>query len=67
MLEVLKSLIHDENGQAMVEYGLLIGALAVGAILFILTLRYSVETLVYGVTTQISKEINDLLLILNKK
>jgi len=61
MLDVLKNLIFDESGQGMVEYGLVLGVLATGAILFILALRYSVEDFVNEVVNKISDEINNLI------
>lgn len=61
MLDVLNELIHDENGQGMVEYGLVLGVLAAGVILFILALRYSTEDLVYAIITRISNEINNMI------
>jgi len=61
MLDVLKDLIHDENGQGMVEYGLVLGVLAAGVILFILALRYSTEDLIYAIITRISNEINNII------
>jgi pilus assembly protein Flp/PilA len=61
MLDVLKDLIQDENGQGMVEYGLVLGVLATGVILFILALRYSVQDLVYEIVTRISNEISNII------
>lgn len=57
MLEVLKNLLYDENGQGMVEYGLVLGVLSAGAIIFILALRHSVEDLVSAVVNKIASEI----------
>jgi Flp pilus assembly pilin Flp len=46
MLDVLKSLIKDKSGQGMVEYGLVLGFLALGIIaLIFIAARYSVEDL----------------------
>jgi pilus assembly protein Flp/PilA len=61
MLDVLKDLIQDENGQGMVEYGLVLGVLATGVILFILALKYSVQDLVYEIVTRISNEISNII------
>jgi len=61
MLDVLKDLIQEQNGQGMVEYGLVLGVLAAGVILFILALRYSTEDLIYAIITRISNEINNMI------
>lgn len=62
MLDILRDLQCDENGQGMVEYALVLGSLAVGVIaIMILALRYSVENLVSEVFNNLTKEIQKFL------
>lgn len=61
MLDVLKGLIQDESAQGMVEYGLVLGVLATGVMLFILALRYSVEDLYKNVTNAIIESIKSII------
>lgn len=53
MLDVLKGLIQDENGQGMAEYGLVLGVLATGVIFAIIALRHNIEGLYNVVTNQL--------------
>lgn len=57
MLGIVKNLINDESGQGMVEYGLVLGFIAAGAMTLILAARYSVQDLIIGVTTRLSGRI----------
>jgi hypothetical protein len=61
MLDVLKSLINNKRGQGMVEYGLVLGFLALGimALIFIAA-RYSVEDLVYEVIARLIDKIRSI-------
>jgi len=61
MLDIPRNLLMDESGQGMVEYALVLGFLATGAIIFIFALRYSVEDLFAIVTDKLINEIKDLL------
>lgn len=60
MLDYLMDLIQNENGQGMVEYGLVLGILASGVILFILTLRFGIEDLFFEILSKISDEISSI-------
>lgn len=61
MLDIPRNLLTDESGQGMVEYALVMGFLATGAIIFIFALRYSVENLFSVVTDKLINEIKNLL------
>lgn len=61
MLDILKNFQRDESGQGMVEYALVLGFLATGAIIFIFALRYSVEDLFSVVTDKLINEIRNLI------
>jgi len=61
MLDILRDLIQDESAQGMVEYGLVLGVLATGVMLFILALRYSVEDLYKNVTNAIIESIKSII------
>jgi pilus assembly protein Flp/PilA len=45
MLTLLKSLVHDEEGATMVEYGLLIALIALVAIVGVRTLGTNISSL----------------------
>jgi Flp pilus assembly pilin Flp len=61
MLDILRDLQCDESGQGMVEYALVLGFLAAGAIIFIFALRYSIEDLFTVVTDKLINEIRNLI------
>lgn len=50
-IEILK----DENGQGMVEYGLILGLIAVAAITVLITLGPKVTKIFQGAETQINQ------------
>lgn len=39
MPDILKNLIHDENGQGMVEFGFVLATLVTGAMLLVLAVE----------------------------
>jgi pilus assembly protein Flp/PilA len=49
MLKVVKNLIKDEKGQGMTEYGLVLGAIAIGAIAVLVALRGQISTFIDGI------------------
>ena len=53
MLNMVKRLMSEEEGQGMTEYALVLGVIAVGAITAIVTFRGQIETLWTNITTQI--------------
>lgn len=53
MLNRVKSLIADEKGQGMTEYGLVLGVIGIGAIVALVALRDQISTLLQNVRTNI--------------
>ena len=51
----VKRFILDEEGQGMVEYGLILGAISVAAIAAILLLGPRIKTIFTGADTEIAK------------
>ncbi|WML24991.1 Flp family type IVb pilin [Neobacillus sp. OS1-33] len=49
MLKGIRNLVVQEEGQGLVEYGLIIGLVAVGCILALTTLKGSISTLLSGI------------------
>jgi pilus assembly protein Flp/PilA len=54
MLNLVKRLIVEEEGQGMTEYALVLGVIAIGAIALISTFRTQVEALWGKITTSIT-------------
>jgi pilus assembly protein Flp/PilA len=54
MLNLVKRLIGEEEGQGMTEYALVLGVIAIGAIALISTFRTQVEALWGKITTSIT-------------
>ena len=59
MLNMVKRLMSEEEGQGMTEYALVLGVIAVGAITAIVTFRGQIETLWTNITTQIGNAITN--------
>jgi pilus assembly protein Flp/PilA len=57
MLSMVKRLISEEEGQGMTEYALVLGVIAVGAIVTITAFRTQVAALWTSITTSISAAI----------
>lgn len=55
MMNKLKALVVEEQGQGMTEYGLVLGVLAVGVVALLVTFRGQIEQLFTNVTTAISQ------------
>ena len=53
MTKLFKSFLRDEEGAAMVEYGLLVGLIALVAASAVTTLGTSVKTLFTTIATQL--------------
>lgn len=49
MVEKLKALFVDEEGQGMTEYGLVLGVLAVGVVALLITFRGQIMTMFQNV------------------
>jgi len=54
MLNRLKALVVEEQGQGMTEYGLVLGVIGVGAIAALVALRNQIGTLLGNVTNFIT-------------
>ena len=50
MLSKLKTLVIAEEGQGMTEYGLVLGAIAIGVLALLLLLRGKIRDLISNVT-----------------
>lgn len=44
-MELLRNLIHDEEGQGLVEYAMILGIVAIGVALVLDTLGTQIETI----------------------
>ena len=55
MLKCIRRFLADEEGQGMVEYGLILGAISVAAIAAILLLGPKIKTIFEGANTEIQK------------
>lgn len=53
-MTVAKTLLFDESGQGMTEYAILIGTLALGAIVTLLTIGTRLRTVFTNVQTQLN-------------
>ena len=54
MQSLLRALWHDESGQALVEYGMVIGLIVVGFIALATTFRTQITSLFTRINTQFS-------------
>jgi pilus assembly protein Flp/PilA len=45
MMEKMKALLTEEQGQGMTEYGLVLGLIAVGVVAVLIAMRGQIETL----------------------
>jgi len=54
MLNKMKNLFVEEKGQGMTEYGLVLGIIAVGAIVALVALRDQISTLVNTIKTKLT-------------
>ena len=54
MINKIKSLFVEEEGQGMTEYGLVLGIIAIGAIVALIALRDQIGTLIQNVKTNLS-------------
>ncbi|MBC7543453.1 MAG: Flp family type IVb pilin [Candidatus Sericytochromatia bacterium] len=55
MLNNLKTLVRDEDGQGMVEYGLIVGIISVAAIVSLTSVRGKLAQLFTAVTEGLGK------------
>jgi pilus assembly protein Flp/PilA len=53
MINKIKSLVADESGQGMTEYGLVVGIIAVGVIVALVALREQISSLINGIKTKL--------------
>ena len=53
-MEVVKTLLLDESGQGMTEYAILIGTLALGAIVTLLAIGTRLKNVFSNVQTQLN-------------
>ena len=53
-MTALKELLHDESGQGMTEYAILIGTLALGAIVTLLAIGTKLTSVFGSVETQLN-------------
>jgi Flp pilus assembly pilin Flp len=53
-MAVVKTLLFDESGQGMTEYAILIGTLALGAIVTLLAIGTRLRTVFSNVQTQLN-------------
>ena len=54
-MAVVKTLLFDESGQGMTEYAILIGTLALGAIVTLLAIGTRLRTVFSNVQTQLNR------------
>ena len=59
MLNKLKALITEEQGQGMTEYGLVLGIIAVGAVVALVAIRGQITTLFQNAQTAITDGTNN--------
>lgn len=55
MVEKLKGLLLEEEGQGMTEYGLVLGVVAVGVVTVLITMRGQIKTMFDNVVTSLTK------------
>ena len=53
-MTVLKMLLRDESGQGMTEYAILLGTLALGAIITLIAIGGKVKAVFNGVSTEVN-------------
>lgn len=53
MLNKLRNLVVEEEGQGMTEYGLVLGIIGIGAIVALIALRDQIATLLENIKTKI--------------
>ena len=53
-MTVVKTLLHDESGQGMTEYAILIGTLALGAVVTLLAIGTRLRQVLSNVQTQLN-------------
>jgi pilus assembly protein Flp/PilA len=58
MLNKLKGLLKEEQGQGMTEYGLVLGVIAVGIVAVLVTLREEITTMFKDVVSNITNREN---------
>lgn len=54
MLNKMKSLFVEEQGQGMTEYGLVLGIIAIGAVVALIALRTQISDLINGVKDKLA-------------
>ncbi|RSK26369.1 Flp family type IVb pilin [Bacillus sp. HMF5848] len=54
MMNKLKGLVVEEQGQGMTEYGLVLGVIAVGVVAILATLRTQIEAMFNNVVNTIT-------------
>ena len=53
-MTTMKTLLHDESGQGMTEYAILIGTLALGAVVTLLAIGTRLKNVFSNVQTQLN-------------
>lgn len=54
MLNKMKSLFVEEQGQGMTEYGLVLGIIAIGAVVALVALKTQISDLINGVKDKLA-------------
>jgi pilus assembly protein Flp/PilA len=54
MINKMKNLFVEEQGQGMTEYGLVLGAIAIGVVVALVLLKDQIKTLIDNVTSGVS-------------
>ena len=61
MLNKIKNLFVGEEGQGMTEYGLVLGAIAIGAVVALVALRTQITNLFNGIVTSLTGGVKSIL------
>lgn len=54
MLQKIKNLVIEEEGQALTEYGLIIGLIAVGVVAILATMGTEIKRLLTSISTSLT-------------
>jgi pilus assembly protein Flp/PilA len=60
MINKMKNLFVEEQGQGMTEYGLVLGAIAIGVVVALVLLKDQIKALIDNVTSGVSQSQTDL-------
>ncbi|WP_316571131.1 Flp family type IVb pilin [Neobacillus sp. YIM B06451] len=55
MMNKMKALLTEEQGQGMTEYGLVLGVIAIGVVTILITFKEKIIAIFTDVTTEIEK------------